>query len=91
MVKGAERRTDLELLGLKESQDSTGLLIRWVHSEAQLSNSFTKASGGRELELYYQMRHRWRIVEDEQMRSARKRRQDGLPPLDVVVEEEKEK
>ena len=91
VVKGAERRTDLELLGLKESQDSTGLLIRWVHSEAQLSNSLTKASGGRELELYYQMRHRWRIVEDEQMRSARKRRQDGLPPLDVVVEEEKEK
>ncbi|CAE7241426.1 RE1 [Symbiodinium sp. CCMP2592] len=88
VVKGAERRTDLELLGLKESQTSTNLQIRWVHSEAQLSNSLTKAGGGREIELYYQMQHRWRIVEDEQMRSARRRKQDGLAPLgDDVVEE----
>ena len=91
VIKGAERRTDLELLGLKESQAATSLLIRWVHSEAQLANSLTKAGGGREIELYYQMQHRWRIVEDEQMRSARRRRQDGLPPLDTVVSEEKEK
>ena len=81
VVKGAEKRTDLELLGLKEAQYNTALSIRWVHSEAQLSNSLTKHGGGREIELYYQMRHRWRIVEDEQMRSARRRKQDEVAPL----------
>ena len=80
-VKGAEKRTDLEMLGLKEAQYTTDLSIRWVHSEAQLANSLTKSGGGREIELYYQMRHRWRIVEDEQMRSARKRKQEGMAPL----------
>ena len=89
MVKGAERRTDLELLSLKESQATTGLIIRWVHSEAQLANSLTKSGGDREIELYYQMQHQWRIVEDAQMRSARKRKQDGLPPLGAVVSGEK--
>ncbi|CAE7275475.1 unnamed protein product [Symbiodinium sp. CCMP2456] len=80
-IKGAEKRTDLEMLGLKEAQRNTGLHIRWVHSEAQLANSLTKAAGGREIELYYQMRHQWRIVEDPQMRSARRRRQEGIAPL----------
>ncbi|CAE7255758.1 RE1 [Symbiodinium sp. CCMP2456] len=80
-IKGAEKRTDLEMLGLKEAQCNTGLHIRWVHSEAQLTNSLTKAAGGREMELYYQMRHQWRIVEDPQMRSARRRRQEGIAPL----------
>ena len=43
----------------------------------------TKAGGGREIEMYYQMRYQWRIVEDQQMRSARRRKQDGLAPLAV--------
>ena len=81
VVKGAEKRTDLEMMGLKESQYNTELCIRWVHSEAQLSNSLTKHGGGREIEMYYQMRHRWRIVEDEKMRSAKRRKQDGVAPL----------
>ena len=80
-VKGAEKRTDLEMIGLKEAQRNTALTIRWVHSEAQLANSLTKSGGGRELELYYQMQHQWRIVEDKQMRSARRRKQDGVAPL----------
>ena len=90
VIKGAEKRTDIELMGLKESQDRTGLLIRWVHSEAQLANSLTKSSGSREIELYYQMQHRWRIVEDDQMRSARKRKQEGMAPLDGASAREEE-
>ena len=39
VVKGAEKRTSIELLSLKEAQLQTGLLVRWVHSEAQLANS----------------------------------------------------
>ena len=88
VVKGAEKRTDLELLGLKEAQAATGLSIRWVHSEAQLANSLTKVGNCRELELHYKTGHQRRIVEDDQMRSARKRKQEGMAPL-AGLEEEK--
>ena len=57
------------------------MVIRWVHSEAQLANGLTKAEDHKELELYYRMQHQWRIVEDEAMRSARKRKSEGLTPL----------
>ncbi|CAE7675497.1 GIP [Symbiodinium sp. CCMP2592] len=62
-VQGAEKKANLELLSVKESQMSTNLKVRWVHSEAQLANALTK-KGGKELELYYKMRFMWRIVED---------------------------
>ena len=81
--RGAEKRTNVELLALKESQLSTQLLIRWVHSEAQLANALTKESSlAKELELFYRMDFRWKIVEDEEMKSARKRRSVGLEPLE---------
>jgi hypothetical protein len=81
-IKGAEKRSNIELLGLKESQQATGLKIRWVHSEAQLANGLTKSGSAKELELFYRMGHRWRIVEDEEMLSARKRKTAGLEPLE---------
>ena len=80
-INGAEKRSNIELLSLKESQKSTGVVVRWVHSEAQLANGLTKAEDHKELELYYRMQHQWRIVEDEAMRSARKRKSEGLTPL----------
>ena len=80
-IQGAEKKSNLELLSVKESQMSTNLKVRWVHSEAQLANALTK-KGGKELELFYKMRGMWRIVEDPAMRSARKRRQEGLQPFE---------
>ena len=80
VIKGAEKRTNIELLSIKEAQRNHGVLIRWVHSEAQLANALTK-HGSRELELYYRMRHSWRIVEDPEMMSARRRKTAGLEPL----------
>ncbi|CAE7453298.1 RE1, partial [Symbiodinium sp. CCMP2456] len=65
-VQGAEKKSTLELLSVKESQMATNLKVRWVHSEAQLANALTKR-GGKELELYYKMRFMWRIVEDPTM------------------------
>ncbi|CAE6972698.1 unnamed protein product [Symbiodinium sp. KB8] len=80
-VERAERKSNLELLSVKEAQIRTELQVRWVHSEAQLGNSLTKQNGGHELELFYKMGQAWRIVEDPAMRSARKRKADGVPPL----------
>ncbi|CAE7537598.1 RE2 [Symbiodinium sp. CCMP2456] len=82
VIKGAEKRTNIELLAIKEAQRNHGLLIRWVHSEAQLANALTK-HGSKEMELYYRMRHSWRIVEDPEMMSARRRKTAGLEPLDT--------
>ena len=82
VIKGAEKRTNIELLALKEAQWNTGVSIRWVHSEAQLANTLTKANGMREYELYSKMGHRWRLVEDASMMSARRRKEAGLLPLE---------
>ena len=82
VVKGAEKRTSIELLALKESQQNTQVQLRWVHSEAQLANNLTKAGGYREYELYYKMDHHWRLVEDQAMMSAKRRKECGLQPLE---------
>ena len=86
VIKGAEKRANIELLSVKEAQASTELQIRWVHSEAQLANGLTKQGPSREFELYYRMQSKWRIVEDEQMMSARRRKQQGLQPLQMESE-----
>ena len=70
------------MLSLKEAQQATGVVVRWVHSEAQLANALTKGGACQELELFYKMGHCWRIVEDESMRSARRRKAEGLKPLE---------
>ena len=82
VIKGAEKKSNIELLGLKEAQARTQVQVRWVHSEAQLANALTKGGPNRELELFYRMRHCWRIVEDPEMQSARKRKSQGVQPLD---------
>lgn len=76
-TKGAERRTDIELLCVKCSQKTNHTTVRWVHSEAQVSNALTKVSA-RELEHFYRMGHRWRIVHDPSMKSSRRRRSEGI-------------
>ena len=80
-INGAEKKSNIELISVKESQYRTSLQIRWIHSEAQLANSLTKWNGGHELELFYKMRSSWRIVEDPEMKSARRRKAEGLSPL----------
>ena len=86
VIKGAEKRANIELLSAKDSQLTTGLEVRWVHSAAQLANGLTKAGASREFELYYKIGGRWRIVEDPTMMSARRRKQQGLEPLQKETE-----
>ena len=79
-IRGAENKVDLELLCLKHSQRETGVQLRWVHSEAQLGNSLTKGQT-KELTMYYNLGFKWRLVTDDNMMSARKRRLQGLDAL----------
>ncbi|CAE6915033.1 unnamed protein product [Symbiodinium sp. CCMP2592] len=87
VIKGAEKKSNIELLSVKEAQMSTGIHVRWVHSEAQLANGLTKSGPSREFELFYQMQGRWRTVEDPSMMSARRRKQAGLQPLEAETKE----
>lgn len=84
--KGPEYRTALELVGLKEASVHTHMPIRWVHSDAQLANSLTKDSEQQQLQRFYNLGHRWRIIDDPLMRSARNRKKQGLGPLDNTVD-----
>ena len=82
VIKGAEKRTSIELLAIKQSQLYTNVELRWVHSEAQLANSLTKQGGQREYDLFHKMNHQWRLVEDPSMMSAKRRKEMGLAPLE---------
>ena len=80
-TRGSERRVDLELMALKHAQLRNGIVVRWVHSEAQLANSLTK-NEQRQLQLWFSMQQRWRIVQDASMSSARRRKEMGKAPLE---------
>ena len=81
-IRGAEKRTDIEMLALKQAQERNQVRIRWVHGEAQLSNGLTKPLEHKQLDLFYKMDPSWRLVEDDEKASARRRKALGLAPLE---------
>eukprot|EP00435_Cladocopium_sp_Y103_P052568 s378_g16.t1 len=82
IIKGAERRADIEALTVKESMTSTGLMLRWVHSDAQLANSNTKPTEKHQVHLFQKLKSHWRIIFDPDMQSARRRKSAGLQPME---------
>ena len=81
VIKGAEKRSDLEAIALKESQMNTQLQLRWVHSDAMLANSWTKPSEKWQVQLFIRLKQHWRIIHDSSMTSARRRKAEGIDPM----------
>ena len=81
-IRGAEKRTDIEMLALKSAQVRNQVQVRWVHGEAQLANGLTKEGEYKELDLFYKMSQYWRLVEDSEKASARRQKAMGLDPLE---------
>ena len=81
-VKGCEKRSSIEALGLRENMERTGTTISWVHGDAMIANSLTKPQEKHQMLLYVQMNYRWRIVYDEQMMSAKTRKRQGKEALE---------
>ncbi|CAE7339672.1 unnamed protein product [Symbiodinium pilosum] len=81
VIKGAEKRSDLEAIALKESQINSRLQLRWVHSDAMLANSLTKPTEKWQIQLFLKMKQHWRIVHDSSMTSARRRKAEGIDPM----------
>ena len=80
--KGAQKKVDIELMAIKESQTLTGLEVRWVNSEAQLANSLTKRGEDHQITRFISLGQRWRIIHDPDMFSGKKRKAQGLGPLE---------
>ena len=81
---GEQKRIDLELLMLKESQVRTNLSIRWVNAQAMLANSLTKRGEDQQFSRFISCGCRWKVVDDPEMFSGRKRAQRGLDGLDEL-------
>ncbi|CAE7268352.1 unnamed protein product [Symbiodinium pilosum] len=78
---GEQKRIDLELLMLKESQRRTQLEIRWVNAQAMLANSLTKRGEDQQFNRYVSCGFRWKLVDDPEMFSGRERTRRGLDGL----------
>ena len=66
-----EKRTAIEMMGFQEGMKRQNAILRWCHGGANLSDGLTKETAKTQLE---------RLVHDEEMVSARKRRQQGKQP-----------
>ena len=55
---------------------------RWVHGDAMLANTLTKAGEPQQLELYFSKGGRYRLTYDPTFQSARKRQAKGIRVLD---------
>ena len=78
----SEKRTCIEMMGIQESFEPEQVEVRWVHGEANLSNSLTKCTELEQIDSFCRAGSRWASVQDELMLSAKRRRQLGLRPLD---------
>ena len=88
--KGKERRVDIELLSFKQGIESSEAKIWWVHGDAQLANSLTKAHEPWQMNLFFSSGQRWRLVYDEKFVSARRRKQEGVPALQAHEDDDDE-
>ena len=83
-LNSKEKMIGVDLAKLQESCARTDLKIRWVNGDAQLANSLTKSHEQAQLNLFYKLGGRWRLVYDETYTSARKRRHAGTTALEDV-------
>ena len=65
-----EKMMGLDYAAFVERADERELDIRWVNGLAQLANSLTKGGEQRQLDLYYEIGHRWRITYDAEFASG---------------------
>ena len=79
-----EKRSGIELLGLRENMELNGVVLKWVNSDAMLANGMTKKSGAHQVSEYLRT-GRWKVVYDEAFTSAKKRKAVGKKPMDAMV------
>lgn len=78
VVKGAEKRSDIEAISLRENLEDCKTPILWVHGGAMLSNSLTKPTEKQQMLDYIMLNFRYKIVFDESRRSEKVRKKQGM-------------
>ena len=76
-----EKRTAVEMMGIKEGMKRPDAILRWCHPEANLSGGPTKETAKTHLERFYGDGCVLSLVRGEEMVSARNSRQQGKQPL----------
>ena len=84
-VKGAEKRSSIEAISLRENLDHSKTDLHWVNGGAMLANPLTKTQEKGQFWLFLELGQRWKIVHDERFQSEKKRRKEGLTPLGECV------
>lgn len=82
-VKGAEKRSGIEAMSLRENLIKGGVEICWVDGGGMLANVLTKTSEKGQGWLFLQLGQRWRIRHDELRASQKKRKAAGLRLVDI--------
>ena len=82
-VKGAEKRSGIEAMSLRQNLLKGDVEICWVDGGGMLANVLTKTSEKGQGWLYLQLGQRWRIRHDEVRASQKKRRAAGLKLVDI--------
>jgi hypothetical protein len=80
---GQSKKIDIELLALKEAEHQNDLDLRWVSAQAQLANSLTKRGEDHQMNRFVSCHQTWRIVDDPDMFSGRRLKQQGRDLLDL--------
>ena len=81
-LNSKEKLVGIDLSKLQECCENTELNLRRVNGDAQLANSLTKPREPAQINMFYRMGGRWRLVYDDRYVSARKRKQLGKDPLE---------
>ena len=82
-VKGAEKRSGIEAMSLRQNLQQGGVEVCWVDGGGMLANVLTKTSEKGQGWLFLQLGQRWRIRHDEMRASQKKRRAAGLRLVDI--------
>ena len=81
-IKGAEKRSDIEAISLREHLDATSTPLAWVHGGAMIANGLTKPGEKHQVLMYVTLGFRFRITYDEERQSEKVRRKKGLGALE---------
>ena len=78
-----ERRSGIELLAIKENIQRNQIQLRWVNSGAMLADPMTKGKMRHMMERFLKD-PQWKIVEDPEFESFKKRVLKGQDALDFI-------
>ena len=81
VVKGPEKRADIEALSLRQNLQRSQTTLRWVEGGAMLANVLTKCHEKAQGWLFLSLDFTWKLVYDQNMCSSKKRRAAGIQPL----------